>query len=380
MTDYINDSNSENIKEIDLNEDNLAIEDIKSKNSKQKIALIVFFAIVLCLFAYRIISSVLTDKNQASDSTINIKVTEVVRENIQNSSPIIGRIAAVEEVSIIPKFPGEVKNVYVSMGDKVKKGDLLFTMDDTQMQSSYSQANEVYLNAKLNYDRINALYSEGAVSKQQLEQVQLQYETSKQSMLMAADGLSNSKVVSPISGYVTSMNAVVGGIASQAMPAASISNISQVQIKASVSENLINKINVNDKVKVLVSSVQAAPFIGTITALSPAPAVGTLTYPLIVVIDNSDISIKPGMSAEIMITSGKAEAALVVPSSSVMIRNGKTVAAVYRADGKISIVDVLSGIDNGIFVEVKSGLKLGDKVVTTGQQYLNNDSIVKLQE
>jgi RND family efflux transporter MFP subunit len=352
--------------------------DHKLMNSQRKRIAIIILAIVLCFFAYRIVSSILNQEKEASTEIINVKVTQVVSDVLESSTPIIGRITAKEEAIIIPKFPGEVTNVYVSMGDQVLKGDLLFDLDDSQISSSYTQVNDVYQNAKSNYERLLTLFNEGAISKQQLEGAKLQYETSGQNLIMAKDSLSNAKVTTPISGFVTSVNVAVGGMASQAMPAVTISNIDIVQIKSTVSENLINKIKVDDKVKVNISSIGAQPFTGTITALSPSPASGSLTYPLIVTLDNIDKLIKPGMSAEIVITSERKENATVIPSGSVMIKGGKTVVAVVGSNNKITIKDVSLGIDNGTIVEILQGVKVGENIVTTGQQYLSDNSEINI--
>ncbi|MEI8216855.1 MAG: efflux RND transporter periplasmic adaptor subunit [Eubacteriales bacterium] len=347
--------------------------------SKKRI-LAILLIVILCFLVFRIVFSLLNKEEIVTNDVVNIKITKVISSTLENTTPIIGRVTAKDEVSIIPKVPGQVENVYVAMGDKVSKGDRLFDIDSSQIEAGYTQANDVYLNLKLNFERVSSLYNEGAISKQQMEQTKLQYENSQQSLAMAQDSLSATKVTSPISGYVTSIIAVKGGLVSQAMPAVTISNIDTVQIKSTVSENLINKINVGDKVNVLISAISEKPFVGTITALSPSPANGSLTYPLIATLDNSGKLIKPGMSVEIILVSAKKENAIVIPSGIVMIKGGKTVVAVIDDALKVSIKDVKLGIDNGEFVEVLEGLSIGEKVVTVGQQYLNNESKVKIIE
>ena len=86
------------------------------------------------------------------------------------------------------------------------------------------------------------------------------YTISKESYKAASDGLSNYVVSSPIDGYVTSVNIDVGTVASQAVPAVTIANIDKLEINTSISENMINKISVGDKVEVVVSAVSDIPF------------------------------------------------------------------------------------------------------------------------
>ena len=90
-------------------------------------------------------------------------------------------------------------------------------------------------------------------------------------------------------------------------------------------------------------------------------------------IDNKDLTIKPGMFAEVIVTSDKTEG-VVLPSASVLIRSGKPIVAVIDDNGNLVFRDVVIGVDNGELVEIKSGVEAGDTVVIEGQHYLEEDS------
>ncbi len=363
----------------------------KKSMSKGKIILFVIIAIFAAITIYRIGFAVLGDKVEVVNETANVKVTEAAISNIELTSPITGRIQPVDEVNVVPKMPGVVKTVNVTLGQKVKKGELLFTLDGSSSYSSLAQAkagqnqaNLAYTSAKENYDRMASLFAEGAIAKQQLDQAKYQLDSALASISqanagvsLAAEGASSARVTAPIAGYVTTVNVVAGGMASQAQPAVSIANIDTVEINATVSENLINKIKVGDKVQVYVKTVANTPFDGAITALSPAPAAGTLTYPIKVSISNGDIQIKPGMFAEVNVASETHRDVLTVPSNAVLIKGGKSVIAVIEGDVAI-FKEVVTGIDNGQIIEIKSGLAKGDTIVFEGQSYLEDGDTVKV--
>ncbi len=349
-------------------------------NSKKKRIILLIAVILAALTVFRIVSSNINNRPEIISDVVNVKVTDVVRATLETTAPLSGHISPVNEVSVIPQIGGQVKQVYVELGDKVAQGTVLFDLDKTQMQTAYNQANESYLNAKANLDRMSILFNEGAISKQALESVQLQYNIALQTRIMAADSLGNATVTSPIGGYVTSVNVVQGGLASQAMAAVTIADISKVEINTSVTEQLINKIKLDDKVSVMIPSVSEDPISGTITALSPAPAVGSMTYPLKVTIDNPDTRIKPGMTAEVIITAEKNTDAIVIPSNAVMIKGGKTIAAIISPDNKVILREVSVGIDNGTQAQILDGLSAGEKVVVEGQQYIDEDTEVMIVE
>ncbi|HVI41019.1 MAG TPA: efflux RND transporter periplasmic adaptor subunit [Anaerovoracaceae bacterium] len=358
---------------------NKKFDSIKGLSKRKKIILVVVLLFII-VGAYRIVSSRLEDTSIVSSDVINIRVTTAAITTLENTSPLTGRLEPVEEVTIIPKAAGEVTTVNVELGQKVTKGTVLFELDKTQAATSYNQARASYNDAQVNLNRLEALYKEGAASLQQYEQAKTAFTIARETYTAASDGVSNYVVTSPIDGYITSINVDVGAIASQSVAAATIANIDKLEIDTSISEAIINKIKVGDKVNVLVSSVSETPIPGTITALSPAPAVGSLTYPMKVTLDNTDAAVKPGMFAEVIITSDKTANVIALPSNAVQIKSGKTVVATIEDSKNIVFKEVVVGVDNGDLAEIKSGIKAGDVVVIEGQYYLEENSEFKVIE
>ncbi len=370
-------------------ENNMKTNNKKKKKINKKVVIGVIVVIVLAIAAFIMFGSKDTPAPITQDQSINVKTTVAGKMDLEVMTPLTGRIEPVEEASIIPMISGEVTKIHVDLGTKVAIGTPLFELDKEQVQNSYNQAlaaynqaKDAYNNAKSNYERTKTLFSEGAVSKQQYEQAQLQSNSTYQAMTQAQAGLNSAKdaldntiITSPINGYVTLVNINEGEIASQAMPAVAVANIDTVEIETSISEHLINKVHIGDSVKVYVSSASDEEFGGTITALSPAPAQGSLTYPLKVSIDNTDTLIKSGMFAEIHITSESKKDVLAVPSDSVIIKGGQTVVAVLNGN-QAHFKKVTVGIDNGEYAEILEGLTEGSTIITQGQYYLDEGSQV----
>lgn len=342
------------------------------------ILILLVIATVVVLGAYRIMESmkppVITEK-----TPVNIISAVVEKGTIYVTSPLTGRIDPVESASIVPLTAGEVTHVAVELGDYVKKGALLFTLDKTQMQITYNSAKLAHDSAKEELQRMELLYNEGAVSLQQYQNVETQYNVTKQNMNAASDALSYTTVTSPISGYVTSVNVSVGGLASQAAPAVTVADVSKLAINANLSEYLINKVKTGDKVDIFIKSLSDKAYSGTITAISPAPATGTLTYPITITVNDNSGEIKAGMFAEIKIISDIKENIICIPSDAVFIKSGES--KVVSLTGNIpSIVTVETGLDNGSLVEIISGLNVGDTIAVSGQQYVVDGEAVNIIE
>ena len=349
-----------------------------SRGSKAKVILIALCVIfMLGLLAYRIAMNFQTP-TIAEDLPVNVRAAKAEIASIYATAPVSGRIQPIEEVIIIPLASGEITRVYVNMGDKVNKGTLLFEIDKSQMATAVNQTQEAMNSAKTAYDRISVLYNEGAASLQAMEQAQTQYISARESYNAASNAYSNCTVKSPIAGYVTSLSASVGALASPGIPAATIADVSGLKIETSVSEYLAPKLKVGGLVEIHIATLKSRVYSGTITAISPAPATGGLTYPVSISVDNENGEIMAGMFAEITIISDEKDKVLCIPSDAVIIKSGRTIVVVIDKDNIPEFRDVTTGIDNGDYVEITSGLSAGEMIAVTGQHYAKEGVVVNI--
>jgi RND family efflux transporter MFP subunit len=139
-------------------------------------------------------------------------------------------------------------------------------------------------------------------------------------------------------------------------------------------------VKIGETVDVLVKAVSEEPLPGTVKALAPAPAAGSLTYPVVISLENTDASVKPGMFAEVTIEADKVEGVIAVPLSALMIKSGRQVIAIIDPDDQVVFSEVVTGVDNGDTVEIKSGIAEGDRIVIEGQKYLEETSQINIVE
>jgi len=316
----------------------------------------------------------------AEDAPINVKIAQAELTSIYATSPISGRVQPIEEVVIVPLASGEITRVNVKMGDKVSKGTVILEIDKTQVSTTYNKAKDSLNQAKTAYDRQSALYNEGAVSLQSLEQAETLYTTARESFTAASDAYNNCTVKSPINGYVTSLSAHAGGLASPSIPAATVADVSRLEINTTVSEYLIGKLKKGDTVEIYIATLGNEPFSGVIKALSPAPAVGGLTYPITISVEDPSSQVMAGMFAEIKIISDEKDKVLCIPSDAVIVKSGAPIVVVLNEENIPEFREIIPGIDNGEFVEITSGLSEGETIVTVGQQFVKEGVAVKIVE
>ena len=322
------------------------------------------------------------------ENAIAVEVDKAVVTDMEAAMVLSGTLTAKEDVSIIPKVSGTIAKVYVSVGDKVSKGQTLVALDKSdlqtqlaQAQASYNTAKSAYNEASTNLQRMQNLYNEGAISLQQLESARGAVERSgldsaAAAVQMVRDQMNNMTIPSPINGVVAAVNAQAGEMAGQQMPIVQVVNMNTVEVKTAVTEANINKISANKTVPVTVASAGNTVFNGKVESIAPAADAQTMTYPVVVTIPNAEHVLKPGMFAEIKLSTQKKAGVIAIPKVAI---SGIDVVYVVR-DNKATAVNIEKGIENDSFVEVLSGIAEGDVVVTKGQNLLYDGALVRIVE
>ncbi len=193
----------------------------------------------------------------------------------------------------------------------------------------------------------------------------------------AAKNLNDVTPTSPISGIVSAKGVTDNQMVGSGTLAYTISNIDEVVATINVTENVINKINLGDKVSVSIQSLDQT-VMGTVTEINPIAST-TSTYPVKITINNLDHTIKPGMFCEVEIIIEKAENTISIPREAVL-RNMNEFYVYVVEDNNAVMKVVTTGIDNGENIEILSGLTNGDNVITEGQTYVSDGEQVNVVE
>lgn len=208
---------------------------------------------------------------------------------------------------------GYIKSIKVSEGDRVKKGTLLYEIDSIEIDSKKEQAllnidihKNQFENAKLNYERYTRLYDKGLVSKFDLEQIQLKYNTLSNSLQIANARLKEInnqykylKVKAPNDGLIIKKSIKVGEMSMPGMPAIIISDLSNLKIKTEINEGDLKYINLNDEVDIFIDSLEYQTK-GKIISIIPSSNPMTHSYILKISFDKNE-KVLPGMYAKVLV-------------------------------------------------------------------------------
>ncbi|WP_418985160.1 efflux RND transporter periplasmic adaptor subunit [Agathobaculum sp.] len=356
-----------------------------------------------------------TAEDDQTPSGTAVEVTEVTQGAMSTEYSVNGKVAADNEVQVFPMLAGQVLTLSVSEGDKVSKGQTLLSVDTSTVTSTMSSLRESYnatktatdkaienaqisvQQAQLAVENTEALLEAGAAAeqdltkaKQGLEQAQAgvaqaraQQAASLAQIQASMDQINKQAslgtVTAPCAGTVTTVNVVQGGMASSAQPAVVIAEDSRVKIKASVSEDVFAGLHVGDSAGVQISVLSDEVKTAKILSLPAAANQQTNLYDVSVSVpDGSDPAI--GSFATVIFYTDRRENTLSVPTECVLTGNDneRYLFTVDEGGTTAKRVTVETGLVGKTQTEITSGLTAGDRVVTKGQSYLSDGSVVRV--
>lgn len=296
-----------------------------------------------------------------------IEIAEVSAREVSQESVFTGTVEADVVNNIAPQQPSRIKDIKVDVGDHVKKGDVLVTLD----KSSLEQIKVQLENAKDEYERTDKLYKAGGASKSEWDARRMQYNVTKTTYENLVE---NTTLISPISGIVTARNYDMGDMYSGAMPVLVVAQIKPVKIKINVSEALFSKVKVGMPVYVTFDAYGDEKFEGKVSLIYPTINAATHTFQVEVSLSNKDERVRPGMYARVTLPYAK-RSNVVVPDRAVqkLMGSGDRYVFIYdAADSTVRYSKVELGRRMGAEFEVLSGVESGEIVVTTGHLRLTD--------
>lgn len=354
--------------------------------------------IFIPLLALIVLASCESKKNEdiVKEPAIAVKVSGI-SEN--KNSPFVtasGKIEAENSANLSTRMMGYVTKVHVQVGQKVGAGQLLVSINNTDLQAkkaqvdaSILQATAGYNNAKKDYDRFVNLFKQQSASQKELDDITARYEMAKAGLEGARQmrneviaQFSYSNIKAPFSGVVTSTFVKEGDMANPGTPLVSIEGASKLQVMAMVSENDIVSIKKGMPISVLVKSSNEK-LSGKVSEVSISATNTGGQYLVKVDLDKTESTVLSGMFVNVQfpvankVTNSKSEL-LLVPESA-LVKQGQLTGIYTIGTGNVAILRWLrTGKNYGDQVEVLSGLSANEQYIVSADGKLYNGALVKL--
>jgi RND family efflux transporter MFP subunit len=338
--------------------------------NKSKIIWSVVAVIIVGVIAWRLAINKKTIDSRAEVKTttaeIAVSVATVEIKTVDGNLKLVGVVGANRSVSIASEVAGKITGVNFKLGDYVRENTVLVQVDDELKQLEVEQAQLNYDKCREDYERYKTLRNGDAASEIQLRDMKFGFENARIQMDNARKQLSNTRIIAPFGGYITQRNVETGMLINIGMPVANLADVSELKIVLQVSESNIYQLRQGQKVNITASVFPGVVYGGKISNIG-LQGDNAHTYPVEIVIPNSkDNPLKAGTFVNVEIVAEQTIDKLMIPRDALV--NSVKEPSVYLVNGEIAqLVKISTGSNYGDYLEVRSGLKEGDKVVTGGQ-------------
>lgn len=348
--------------------------------------------ILVGFMGYRLETVIAKKKNLVqSVPTQTVQVKEIGMEKKENYLELYGSIDAVNKVGVSSKIGGRVSKVLVDNGDTVNSGQSLVVLDDQDYRNLLSTSQDTLNKAELrlndtkaDYDRYQKLFSAGAIAQRDLDKAKLAVDAAQADVNSAQTGVSNAEqtlenavITAPFAGVLASRSVSEGQMVSPGLPLFLVADISSVYAVVNVKQDDLDKVKLGQSVQVIVDEDNQHPLTGKVSLVNPVANQAARVFEVRIKVENKDSRLKPGMFVKTRITTGNPANVLTVPQEAMSGKEGAYY--VFVAEGNqarqkpVEIGSVWGGQ-----IEVRSGLKPGDKVIVTNVNKLKNEDQIAI--
>ena len=338
---------------------------------------------------------------------IKFRTINVSKGDIREIVTASGTVNAVTTVLVGTQVSGTIKHIYVDFNSQVKRDQLIARIDPAIFEAQVEQARANLLSARANlekadaalvdakrtFDRTKELYQRNLIARSELDTAETNHETSKAqvevakaqivqteaALRLSGTNLRYTSIVSPVDGIVVSRNVDVGQTVAASFQTPTLFTIAQdltkMQINTNVDEADIGKIKIGQPVEFNVDAYPEIIFNGKVWQIRIAPITvqNVVTYDVVIKMDNPELKLKPGMTANVSILTAVKKDILKIPNAAMRFRPSdknkmnaqqKGFGVWQLVNGEPNRIPVSAGISDGSFTEVISGdIREGQEII-----------------
>lgn len=327
---------------------------------------------------------------------VEYEINKVEKGNIEKTSVATGKVSPRDEILIKPQISGIISEVLKEAGDFVKVGDILATVqvipDVSQLNSAESRVNIAQINLrqiKSIYDRQKQLFEQNVIAREEMDQAEADYKKAQEELSTAQDNkdiiikgiskntakYSNTQIRSTITGMILDVPVKAGNSVIQAntfndgTTIATVADMSDMIFIGNIDETEVGRVHVGMPIKLSIGAIENQTFNAELEYISPkgVETNGAILFEIKAAATIPDtVTIRAGYSANAEIILDKALDVLTIPESSITFSSDSAFVYLLKMEEKgkqdFDKISIKTGLSDGIKVEVKSGLTLGQEI------------------
>ena len=358
--------------------------------TKKKILTISAIAVAVILAFFML-------KGKKKEAEVTFEMAKVEKTNIHNSITATGTIEPVTSVTVGTQVSGIVNKLYVDYNSVVRKGQVIAELDKTNLMSELNTAKanlksveSALTYQRANYERFRTLFEKGLISADDFENARLSYQQSTQQVSQARENVRRAQtnlgyatITSPIDGVVLSKSVEEGQTVAASFNTPELFTIAQdltnMQVVANVDEADIGEVKPGERVTFTVDAYPEDTFTGAVKQVRQEATTtnNVVTYEVIISAPNTDLKLKPGLTANVTIYTQERQGVVSVPTKALRytptketigkrkMQDTKGKNKVWTLEGNTLVAhNVNIGMSDGSHTQIISGIKEGQQIIT----------------
>lgn len=313
-------------------------------------------------------------KEEVSVQVVTLTVQPTQLEEILN---LPATVESFENLWVKSEASGQVTSILVKEGQMVQKGQTLVELDSRDYTTNLERIEANHKLVTIEYNRIKELFKRNIAAASEVDKLEAQLKDLDAQLKAAKLALERTKITAPISGRLNEIEAKIGDSMPFDKPVAQILQIGEVKVTVGIPESDVSSVTDLKEADIIIEALDKLRVKGRKLFLSRQPGDLARLYNLELVVDNPDGRILPGMFARVELVKKRFENTIAVPLYAVISQNEENIVYV-ESNNKAEKRTVELGILEGWMIQVKSGLKEGDRIIVVGHRQVDDGQTVQV--
>lgn len=288
-------------------------------------------------------------------------------ERIAQEIIAVGSLRSNESVTLSSEIAGRITGIHFREGQPVNQGALLFELDDSVYRAELEQARAGLALSERNHERAKELFERKLISTRERDEAAAQLDVDRAAVSLAQARLAKTRIRAPFQGVVGLRAVSPGDYITAGQPLAPLEQLSVLKADFRLSEAALPAIRVGQTLNLEVDAYPGQIFPGRVYAIDPRLAEDTRSIGLRARVPNDQGQLRPGLFARVRLVIAERPEAVLVSEQAVVPQADQLFVYVIE-DGKAVLRPVQLGLRQGGRVEVVSGVRPGEVVITAGAQ------------
>jgi RND family efflux transporter MFP subunit len=321
---------------------------------------------------------------QEKQQSVPVRIQHMRPQDLPLVVESVGRLVSNREVTLSAEVNGVVEAYHADIGDRVKTGQILVTIDDTDYRLSLkeAEANRKVAESRLNlaekvYHRNQSLLPRKVITPDDFDKAEAEYLSAGASMNrvsllvdIAEERLAKTRIHAPFGGLIAERMIEIGQTLGAGQPVMTVADLSSMRVKIHLSEKEYVQLDKEDPVSVTVEAFPEADIKGRIDRIGIKADERTNTFAVEIRVDNPHLLLKTGLTARVRITTNINHEAMLVPQSSIQYKKDREEVFVVGPEQRAEVRRVVLGRAARDLVQIENGLVPGDQLIVSGAQYV----------